>query len=434
MAILLLTLGTAFFVAVEFALVAVERAGIEARVAEGDRRAVATMAALRSLSFQLSGAQLGITITSLVVGYLAEPLVAVGLSPLLEDLGLPRSTSLGVAVTFALVLATSIQMVLGELVPKNFAIARPIGSALLLAPPLRLMNMVLKPLILFLNGTANWTVRRLGIEPKEELDLVRSLDEIEMLIHLARKGGSLGEQDFNLLSRSIGFGGKTAADALVPRTSIVALEPAATLSDVSTVALETGHSRFPVMGESLDDLLGVVLVKDIYRFPRAEWSTVHIGRAMQQVPVVPESRDLESLLLEMRRDRKQIAIVLDEYGGTAGIITIEDLLEEIVGDIEDEYDLDDPPRTTQPQLSGVHLLSGLLHSDEVQEACGFNIPEGDYDTLAGFLLSRFERLPTQGEHISVDGWELKVVEMDRRRIAQVLAVAPDPIEDQGEGA
>ena len=413
---------------------AVDRAGIEAMVTEGDRRAIATLAALRTLSFQLSGAQLGITITSLVVGYLAEPLVATGLSPLLEDVGLPRSTSFGVSVTLALVLATSIQMVLGELVPKNFAIARPTGAALLLAPPLRLMNLLIKPLILFLNGTANWTVRRLGIEPKEELNLVRSLDEIEMLIHLARKGGSLAEQDFNLLSRSIGFGGKTAADALVPRTTIVALEQSATLSEATKVALETGHSRFPVMGKDLDDLLGVILVKDIYRFPRAERSATPVDRIMQQVPVVPESRKLESLLLEMRRDRKQIAIVLDEYGGTAGIITIEDLLEEIVGDIEDEYDVEDPPRTTQPQLSGVHLLSGLLHPDEVQEACGFEIPDGDYDTLAGFLLSRFERLPSQGEHISVDGWELKVVEMERRRIAQVLAVAPDPIdnEDQSE--
>lgn len=423
--VIALILAHGLFVAGEFGLVAVDRSAVEAEAERGSARAKSTLAALKTLSFQLSGAQLGITITSLVVGFLIEPAVAPAIEPLVEAIGgLPERTALALSITIALILATAFEMVVAELFPKNLAIARPLGMALATAPALRLINRIFRPLIVFLNASANWTVRRLGIEPKDELMPVRSLQELELLIRSSREAGSLPEEDFNLLSRSITFGSKTAADALVPRTSVVAVQGEETVAQLAEKALEHGHSRFPVYGENLDDILGVVHVKDIYRLKGTVNSSTPVKQIAQEVLVAPESRSLESLLIDVRRERKQLVVVVDEFGGTAGIVTIEDLLEEIVGDIEDEYDSFDSPPLTTDMPEGVHLLSGLLHPDEVQEACGFEIAEGDFDTLAGFLLMLFDRIPQQGDHISYQGWELKVIEMDGRRIDKVLVVAP----------
>jgi CBS domain containing-hemolysin-like protein len=423
-AVLLLTLGTAFFVGVEFALVAVERSRIEALSDDGDRRAGIVLKALKSLSFELSGAQLGITITSISVGYIAEPTLAAGLRPMLVDLGLPERSTLGISVGLALFVATMIQMVLGELVPKNLAIARPIGSSLVLGPLGHAVNLFLKPLIVIFNGAANWTVRRLGVEPKDELSIVRSLEEIEFLVHSSLEGGSLRQEEFSLLSRSINFAGKTAADALVPRTSIDGIRSDRNLDELRRVSLDSGHSRFPVYGENLDDLKGTVHVKDIFAIPYERRESTPVAAIMQEPLIAPESRSLESLLLDLRSGRKQMAVIVDEYGGTAGIITLEDILEEIVGEIEDEYDVGETARVTQPAIKGVNLVSGMLHLDEVREQTDLEIPEGDYETLAGFLLSLLGRIPERGEHISHDGWEFKIVEMEGKRIDRVLVVAP----------
>ena len=432
-AVLLLTLGTAFFVGVEFALMAVERSRMESMAESGDRRARSVVAALKSLSFELSGAQLGITVTSITVGYIAEPTLARGLEPILEDLGLPAGTTLGVSVAIALFLATMIQMVLGELVPKNLAIARPVGSALVLGPAGRRVNQFLKPLVVVFNGAANWTVRLLGVEPKDELSVVRSLEEIEQLVHSSAAGGLLRQEEFSLLSRSISFAGKTASDALVPRTTVVGVSATETAADLGRIARECGHSRFPVYGENLDDIQGIVLVKDVFRFAHPERAQTPVSSFMQEAPIVPESRDLESLLLELRAERKQMAVVVDEYGGTAGIITLEDIIEEIVGDIEDEYDVGEAARMTQPAIQGVNVVSGMLHLDEAREQTGLEIPEGDYETLAGFLLSIAGHIPEKGEHISWESWEFKVVEMAGNRIDRVLVVAPGEEDLDEEG-
>jgi CBS domain containing-hemolysin-like protein len=431
-AVLLLTLGTAFFVGVEFALIAVERSRVETLAAEGDRRAGIVLRALKALSFELSGAQLGITITSISVGYIAEPTLAEGLRPLLTDLGLPERSTLGVAVGIALFVATMIQMVLGELVPKNLAIARPIGSSLVLGPLGHAVNLAIKPLIVVFNGAANWTVRRLGVEPKDELSIVRSLEEIEQLVHSSREGGFLRQEEFSLLSRSITFAGKTAADALVPRTSVDGIEADRSLDALRRLSLDSGHSRFPVCGESLDDIKGTVHVKDIFSVPYERRESTAVAKIMQEALIAPESRDLESLLLDLRSGRKQMAVIVDEYGGTAGIITLEDILEEIVGEIEDEYDVGGGAQVTQPAIQGVNLVSGMLHLEEVREQTDLEIPDGDYETLAGFLLSLIGRIPEKGEHISYNGWEFKIVEMEGKRIDRVLVVAPGqdvPVEE-----
>jgi CBS domain containing-hemolysin-like protein len=429
----LLILATGFYVAGEFALLAVDRNRIEQLAKRNHRGANSVLTALRSLSFQLSGAQLGITVTSLLVGFVVEGTVGRALRPLVAAI-LPGSSSLQVSLVLALVLVTALQMILSELVPKNLAIARPLGLATAISTPFRLANAAFRPLIVFLNASANWTVRRFGIEPREELAGVLSMDELKRLITSSRREGILPEEEFALLTRSINFGNKTADDALVPRVAIVAVRSDDTLTMLARVALETGHSRFPVCGDGgIDDIAGVVLVKDSYRFSAQERGTRRVAEVMTEALFVPESRPLDSLLAEMRRQRKHLAVVADEYGGTAGIVTLEDLLEEIVGEIDDEYDPhDSAPRLTSP-TRGIHVISGMLHPDEVAEATGFETPASEhYETLAGFLLFLFNRIPQQGDHISYQGWELKVVEMEGRRISQVLIVAPPPVEEEEE--
>ncbi len=435
-AVLLLILLNGFFVAGEFSLVAANRNKLEQLAGEGNRRALMAHRALSDLSFHLSGAQLGISVSSLLIGFITEPAIGRPLQPLVAALGVPAGSSLVVAVTLALAIATAVQMVIGELVPKNLAIARPVTLALAFVPPLTLWNRLFKPVIVMLNSAANLTVKAVGVEPRGELADVRSLEEIDLLIRASRDKGDLPEEDFSLLRRSISFGDKVAADALVPRTSVTAINHEGTIGDLIELSLGSGHSRFPVYRGDLDDVVGLAHVKDSYRIPAPARTSSPVTDIVQDAFVVPESRALESLLVEMRRERHQLAIVIDEYAGTAGILTIEDLLEEIVGDIHDEHDLGAPGQLTAPP-SGVHVVSGMLHADELRDATGFDMPDGDYETLAGFLLSRFDRIPEQGEHLTYGPWELKVIAMERKRIARVLLVAPtrsDHAPDEPAGA
>ena len=404
-------------------MVAADRTKVERLAAEGHRGARGTLAALKTLSFQLSGAQLGITVTSLLVGFIVRPTLGKALMPVAETLGFPADGVEGIAVGTALVVATAIQMVLGELIPKNLAVAEPLKVSSALATPLRLVNTALKPIIVALNATANASVRLLGIEPRDELESTVSLEELETLIRSSRRSGLLQEEDYSLLARSITFADKTAADALVPRTKIVAIHADATLIDLAQLALDTGHSRFPVYLDDIDEIDGVANIKSIFNHPSTERSKTKVGAAAADVPMVPESRPLDAVLTQMRRERVHLVVVLDEYGGTAGILTLEDVLEEIVGEIEDEHDpsVEMVPR---PIPEGVYVLAGLLHPDEVAQSCGFEMPEGDFETLGGFLLDEFGRIPVPGDQVAHEGWEFKVTKMDGRRIAEVLAVRP----------
>ena len=430
LAVLLLILATGFFVAVEFALVAVDRSRAEIDAAAGSRRAKATASALHRLSFYLSGAQLGITVTSLIVGFIAEPTVAAALEPLLSPLVGERRVS-GVSIAVALVLATVVSMVVGELVPKSIAIAKPRVTAYTLAGPMVFVSRVLGPLITFLNGAANWTVRRLGIEPQEELTSVRSLQEIELLIRSSGEEGTLEPEALTLLTRSIRFGEKDAADALVPRPSVTSVAVGETVADLATKAVATGHSRFPVVGADLDDVRGVVHVKDVYRVAFPERASTSVEAIMVPAFVVPETRDLADLLADLRRMGSHLAVVVDEHGGTAGIITLEDVLEEIVGEIDDEHDRP-TPQLTVIQRPGEWLLDGSLHRDEVFDACGFRMPEGDYETLAGFVLAELGRIPGVGEGFDHEGWHLEVAARDHLRVSSV-SLRHRPEADRREG-
>jgi CBS domain containing-hemolysin-like protein len=410
------------FVAAEFALVAVDRTRIAHLADQGSRRARTTQPLLRRLSFHLSGAQLGITVASLVLGFLAEPILADLLQPLLRPIFGDRAEG-SVSVVLALALATFVEMVFGELVPKTVAIARPEPTALSLSPFLRIYGLVFGPVIRFLDGAANWTVRRIGIEPGEELSSVRSLSELSLLFRASAAEGTIGDAASQLLSRSIRFADKTAAEVLVPRTEVATCARDDSVADLVALAARTGFSRFPVTGGDIDDVVGLVLVRSVHGVAPDRRRATTVGSIMTDVLVVPESRDVRQLLLEMRDTRTHFAVVVDEYGGTAGVATLEDLVEEIVGDIADEYDPLTAP-VVREERPGEFVVSGLLHLDEVAEATGLEVPEGEYDTVAGFVLDRLGRVPEVGEAFAHDGWWLEVVALDRRRVDRVRLRAP----------
>jgi CBS domain containing-hemolysin-like protein len=411
------------FVASEFALVAVDRSRVDHDAEAGSRRAKLVRSLLRRLSFQLAGAQLGITVTSLIVGLLAEPVIGQLLEPVLEPLVGERAVH-GVSLALAFVIATVVQMVAAELVPKGLAIARPDRMSRVLAPFIAVYGTVFGPVIRLLNGAANWTVRRLGMEPREELSEVRTLSELELVITASGEEGTLAGSASTLLTRSIRFGSKTAADALVPRPDVVSIGLDESAADLVGLSARTGFSRFPVRGADIDDVRGTVHVRTVHALARAQRASTSIAALMEEPVVVPETRGLEDVLLDMQHSRQHLAIVVDEYGGTAGIVTLEDVVEEIVGEIDDEYDA---RRQTQVRLTGTgeRVLAGGLHPDEVREACGFELPEGHYETLAGFVLDELGHIPIAGERFEHDGWAFEVRAMDRHRIAEIAVKAPD---------
>ena len=406
----------AYFVAAEFAMVAVDRSRLEADAARGDRRAQRTLVSLRNLSDNLSACQIGITVSSLVLGFITQPVASAALEPLLGD-------SIGLAALIGLLLGTVFQMVLGELVPKSLSIARADTLARLLGWPTHLFGLSVRPVVRFLNGNANAVVRAMGVEPRDELEISASVEELAFIVRSSAAEGTLDPAEVDLLTRSIRFGEKTAAEVLVPRVEVEAVRCVDTVAEVVRRAGSTGWSRFPVIRESLDDVVGVVHVKEAARLPFADRETTPVETVMTEVLAVPESRPLELLFADMQRTRIQLAIVVDEHGGTAGIVTLEDLLEEIVGEIDDEYD-DVPTSRTKVEARGSFVLPAGLHRDEVLDACGFDLPDGPYDTMAGFVLDRLGHVPVPGEIVTHEGWRIEVVAMDRRRIATVRVVDP----------
>jgi CBS domain containing-hemolysin-like protein len=430
-----LTAANAFFVAAEFSLVTVDRASVDQLAESGDPAAVTIRKAVRDLSFQLSGAQLGITITALLTGYLAEPALAKLFGPLLRPFGTAQDD---IARFLALFLATLISMLFGELVPKNAAIARPLPTARRTAGPMRAFSMVLGWLIRALNGSANWLVRRLGIEPQEELASARSPEELGLLAAYSAKAGALPAETALLLRRTIRFGEKRAVEAMTPRVDVIGVAAAMPVESVLDLVRQTGKSRFPVYEETLDQVVGVVTVIDALGVaPQLRHSTP--VRAVAAEPVlVPESLDLDGVLATLQSAGADLAIVVDEYGGTDGVVTIEDLIEEVVGDIADEHDAVEPAliapslatasltgaegdaaEVTVPSADRTWLVDGVLRADELEELTGFRLPEGPYETLAGFLMADLGRIPTAGDSVARNGWEFTVVEVARRRVEQV---------------
>lgn len=423
-ALLALVAINAFFVAAEFAIVSVDPNRLRERSAAGSRRAALAEALRSRLSLSLTGVQLGITICSLALGVLSEPVAARLIEPLLGR-ALGERAALGVSVTLAIAITAVAQMVAGEIVPKSVAVARPLETALRTARVFSLFMVVFRPVIAVSNRFARALVRLLGVEPAEELHSIPTRRELVRLLDSSVESGTLDPTEAELLSRTFAFADKTAADALTPRVSVKALPVSGTVADLVAASRETGLSRFPVCGEDLDDVVGVVHIKDVLRIPVAERAEHPIAELMRRVLVVPETKLLDTLMSDLQQADGQFALVVDEYGGTAGIITLEDLVEEIVGDISDEHDRSDTVPTVR-LWRGAHLLSGQLHPDEVEDACGLIVPDGDYETLGGFVMQRLGQIPTEGMTFEYEGWHFEVTEMDGRRVATVKVVGTVP--------
>ena len=392
---------------------------------EGDRRASNVDRSLRQLSFELSGAQLGITVTSLLTGAIAEPALADLFDPILNRIRWGGVTdNPAVKVGLALLVANVASMLIGELVPKNFAIAKPYATAVRVAVPMSFLNRLLRPVILFLNQAANWTVRRFGIEPREDLAGVRSLEELELMIRSSGKEGELDDAELSLLTRAISFTEKVAASVMVPRVAVDSLSRHESVADLRRLARETGHSRFPVTAEDLDEVVGVVHVKDSFKVPPERRSITPVVQIAKPALAVPDSRPLDQLLIDMQRQSRALAIVVDEYGGTAGIVTIEDLLEEILGEIADEHDPVESDQTT-PQSGSGREVSGLMNRHDLEEEFGLVLPDGHFETLGGFVISLLGRVPQPGDRVSYNGWDFEVLEMDGRRIDSVSITVPE---------
>ncbi len=433
-AIVALIAANACFVAVEFAMVAVDRSELRRRAELGSRTAGIAARLLDRLSFHLSGAQFGITVVSLGLGVLAEPVLAPIVAPVLEPL-LGAPAGLTWSVVLALALTTVVQLVVGELIPKGVAVARPVTTVTRLAPAMAAFNTVFRPVIWASNRVADGLLRLVGVEPADELSGVRSREELRRMVAASGAEGSIAPAEHQLLARAFRFLDKNAADAMTPRPEVVSVPDDSDTGAVIDASVRTGLSRILLHHGSIDELRGVVHVKEVLGLDAADRRSspaVHLAR---RVPFVPETAPLEDVLRQLREDGLHLAAVIDEFGSVAGVVTIEDLIEEIVGEIDDEHDpAQSSPVAARPVVpGGPVVLSGRLHPDEVEEASGLVVPPGPFDTLAGFVLTLLGHIPAVGASCSHDGWTLTVVELDGRRVASVRLEPPPPTPVEVDG-
>ncbi len=398
-AIVLLTAATGYFVAQEFAYVAVDRERLRALADEGDAAAARALTVTQKLSFVLSGSQVGITVTALLAGYVAEPFLGEGTAELLGMAGLPEAVTTTVSMVFALLFATVVQMVLGELAPKNLAIAEPVAVARALSRSTVIYLAVAGPLIRFFDSTATRLLRAVGIEPIEELPQGATSEDLDRIIEASSAHGVLDARAARLLDHGLDFRIRTAAEVMRPRvdvTSISGSEPASRVVEL----LDTGHSRFPVIGDGLDDVIGVVSIAEVVALDPAVRDSTPVSTLATPPIALPESCRLPVVLDRLKSAHRQMAVVVDEFGGFAGIITLEDVAEELVGEIRDEDDLPEP--VIEQKTDGSWMIPGRARMDEIAEATGVQLPEDDlYDTVSGLVLARLGRLPAVGESVEL---------------------------------
>ncbi len=426
----LLCVGTGIFVATEFTLVNLDRHELEARKAKGEKRLGPVIAALKETSTHLSSAQLGITLTTLLTGYTMEPAISSLLGDWLLGLGIAENLISGVGTVIAMLVATFLSMVVGELIPKNFALALPDTLAKIVVPAQNAFTAVFRPAISALNNSANWLIRRMGIEPKEELSGARTAEELSSLVRRSALVGVLDTDKAVLLNRTLRFSEHTADEVMTPRPRVTVIGADASVEELIRLAHQTGYSRFPVIDEDIDDVIGVAHLKYAIAVPRERRESVPVGAIKTDAVFVPETIALDALLGEVRGEGYQLAIVLDEYGGTAGIVTLEDLVEEIVGELVDEHDRAhvDIIRT-RDRIS----FDGLLRPDELRDRLNIHIDEdGPYETVAGFVMHQLARVPAVGEQISMGEGTLTVEEMEGRRISRIRFIPNDTYETREE--
>ena len=432
---LLLTLACAVFVAAEFSLTTVERGDLERAAEAGERGADGALKAVRRLTLQLSGAQLGITVTSLVIGMLAEPSLAALLKGPLESAGLGGAAST-VATVLGVVVSTVVLMVVGELVPKNWAISRPLAVAKVVAGPQRGFTAAFGPFIHHLNNTANRFVRRMGLEPAEELASARGPEELVALAQHSAAQGALEPDSAELFVRTLHLGELTAENVMTPRVDVRALESRATAADAANLTHATGLSRFPVYRDSLDEVVGSVHIRDVLALEPDKRAVTPVTELATAPLLVPDSLPADRLLERMRAART-MAVVIDEYGGTAGVATVEDIFEEVVGEVRDEHDpVEVPdllPAPASPDGRAVWEADGGVRIDELA-GIGLRAPEGPYETVAGLVATRLARIPAEGDALDLDGWRLDVLDVEHHRADRVRITEPAARESTHEPA
>jgi CBS domain containing-hemolysin-like protein len=423
-AVVVLVAANAFFVAAEFALVASRRTRIDALVRRGDAKAKLASRALQSLDRYISGTQLGITVASLGLGWIGEPAVAGAIAALFRGLPAPFDvfTTHAVAGTIAFLIITFLHIVLGELAPKALALLHPEQTSRWLAAPLIVFTEATNPFIWLLNGAANQLLRVLGVHRPSEAERVHQPEEIIMLVRQSQRAGSIEREDARMIEGVFEFTEKNARDVMTPRTEIQALSTTMTIREATNHIAQIGRSRYPVYGETPDDVVAIVHVKDILAAlsDRADRPVTEIGR---EPFFVPGTREVEDVLADMKRLKAQMAVVLDEYGGTAGIVTMEDLLEEIVGEIYDEYDATEP----QPKVGGDGVvLPGDMEIADLNKRYDLELSDDDYLTVGGYVFGALGRLPRPGDRMHVGATRFEIVAMEGRRVASVKMVLAAP--------
>jgi CBS domain containing-hemolysin-like protein len=419
-----LVLACGFFVAAEFALVTVDRTRVERLARKGDKRALGVLKALQSLSTQLSGSQIGITITNLTIGLLAEPSIAALLRTPLEEIGLTGAAVTTVSVSVAIILATLVTMLFGELVPKNLAISHPLKTARYVQGLQRGFSALMHYPIVFMNGTANRILRSFNIVPQEELASARSVEELLSVVRHSASKGTLGKDTALLVERSIEFSERHASDVMTPRVTLEVVSASAPVSSIIEAVKKSGYSRFPVIDKTIDNIVGMVHVNQAVAVPFGRRHKTLIKSVMQPVHFTPSSIELIDLIEKMRDESIDAMVTIDEFGGVDGLVTLEDLIEELVGEVKDEHD----ESGIAVKITGKHSWNvlGLLRPDEISQVIGLFLPESEeFETIGGLVLDGLDEVPRTGDAVQVEAmdrkgkrWKvrLQVTRMDGRRI------------------
>jgi len=422
---LLLTVGTGLFVASEFALVNLDRPDLEVRRERGERGLGRIIRALKVTSTHLSSAQLGITLTTLLAGFTLEPAISSFLRPPLEAIGLPDGAVSPVATVIAVAIATILSMIFGELVPQNLALAIPLATGRIVIPFQVAFTTVFRPFVVVLNGAANAILRAIGIEPREEISAARTAEELVSLVRRSAREGALDHDTATLLARTLAFSELSASDVMTPRPKIAGVARSDSAETIIALARATGYSRFPVFEEDVDDITGLVHLKQAVAVPRDRRAEVPVSALQFDALRVPETMKLDVLLGELRGRGFQMAVVVDEYGGTAGVATLEDLVEELVGEVSDEHD-----RSKADVVRSRDWLTfpGALRPDELADRANVVVPEdGPYETVAGWMMAELGRIAEVGDTWDVEAGVFRVERMDGRRIDRIRFTPTAPV-------